>query len=148
MNRAERTVVLANPEPEQAVETLGSQGGTRLSDVTSSIPVFKKVIYEAFKAEYDLANDNIVIHFFLPRRKVTEHYWKELFASALNDVGQEHFLATKPRLVARYTEEFHSWWFKAQGYGHIIDLDAYVTRFFEKLEERMAPSLQTQSKEI
>lgn len=148
MDREERTVVLTNPEPGQAVETLGSQGGTRLGDVTNSIPKFKKVEYEPFKAEYDLTGDNIVVHFYLPRRKVTEAYWKTMFAEALNDIGQEHFQATKPRLVAKYTEEFHSWWFRAQSYGHIIDLDAYVLRFFEKLAERMGPLLQTQSRGV
>ncbi len=128
----------------------GLDGGTKLSDLSKSIPKFTKLSYPSFNVEYVVENDNIVIHFFVPGPgiKVTELYWTSLFADGLNVVGQEHFQATKPRLVARYTEELKSWWLKAQGYGHIIDLPRYVTRFFEKLNEHMAPSLAAQSRKV
>jgi hypothetical protein len=134
------------PLPDETAKQLaGGQGGTRLSDLEASIPKFKKLTYDAFKVEYDYSSGDVIVHFYLPARKVTEHYWKVQFAEVLNEEGQEHFQATKPRLVARYTEELHSWWFKAQSYGHIIDLEAFVTRFFEKLAERMALVLPAQS---
>jgi hypothetical protein len=145
MSGEERTVDLRDISKDQAAAAFSGQGGTSLAAVEDSVPKFKKHSYPTFLAEYDLQGNDLVVHFFLPTRKVTEHYWKNLFAEALNEIGQEHFQATKPRLLARYTEELHSWWFKAQGYSHIINLDVYVTRFFEKLEERMAPALQTQS---
>lgn len=146
MNNGERTVVLGETDRGKALGVLGGEDGTLLQDVADAIPKFKQQTYETFKAEYDYQDGVITIHFFLPERKVTQHYWKELFAEALNALGMEHFQATKPRLVAKYTPELESWWFRAQGYSHIIDVDAYVLRFFEKLSERMAPALQTQSK--
>lgn len=144
----ERTVVLTGPDSNKAGKVLNSQGDTHLADITSSIPKFKELVFEEFRAEYALSGDNVVIHFFLPKRKVTEHYWKDLFAQALNDVGQEHFQATKPRLVGKYTEELHSWWFKANGYGHIIDIDQYIIQFFEKLAVVMRPLLSSQSRQV
>lgn len=147
VSHEERTVVLGEAEPEKAVGVLGAEGGTRLSDVAEAIPVFKNVSFNGFKAEYSLAGDDLVIHFFLPSsRKVTEWYWKDGFAGVLNEVGQEHFQATKPRLVAKYTEEMQSWWLKAQGYGYIIDRDAFVKRFFEKMDEKLGPLLASQSR--
>lgn len=143
----ERVVSLDGPDsPDLAEKLMRNQGGTSVDSIASSIPNFTKVRYDTFVAEYNLDNDNVVVHFFLPKRRVTERYWKSMFADALNDVGQDHFQATAPRLVARYTEELHSWWFRAQGYGHIIDLETFVENFFVKLDLRMGPSLQTQSK--
>jgi len=147
MSSAEKNIDISGPaNKDEAYNTYGTQGSTRLTDVTNSIPKFEKVTYNAFKAEYSLAGSDVVIHFFLPKRKVTEGYWKTHFAQAMNDIGQEHFQATAPRLVAKYTEELNSWWFKAQRYDHIIDLAKFLSQFFEKLEARMAPVLETQSK--
>lgn len=143
----DKIVSLDGPDsPELAERLVQGQGGTNVDDIANSIPHFKKVSFDTFKAEYNLDNDNVVIHFFLPKRKVTERYWKAMFADALDAVGQDHFQATAPRLIARYTEELHSWWFRAQGYGHIIELEAYVGHFFAKLDLYMGPALQTQSK--
>jgi len=147
MTEAEKSIDISGPaNAGEAYATYGTQGSTRLNDVTSSIPKFTKVEHTTFKAEYSLTGDNVVIHFYLPKRKVTQEYWKKYFAEALNDIGQEHFQATAPRLVAKYTDELNSWWFKAQGYDHIIDLAKYLDRFFEALEARMVPVLQTQSR--
>ena len=69
----------------------------------------------------------------------------------LERVAPEHFQATQPRLVAKYTEDdgvgnsLDSWWFKAQGYGHVLDLDAYVMKFFEKMDGALDPSFQENS---
>lgn len=149
MIEAEKSIDISGPvNAGDALKAYSTQGSTQLDAVTNSIPKFTEVEFKSFKAEYDLSGSNIIIHFFMPKRRVTELYWKDLFAQALNDIGQAHFQATAPRLVAKYTEELHSWWFKAQGYDHIIDLPKYLSRFFEALEERMVPSLQTQSKSL
>lgn len=143
----ERVVSLDGPDsPDLAEKLVRNQGGTNIDAIASSIPEFKKLRYDCFVAEYNINDSTVIIHFYLPKRKVTERYWKSMFAEALNDVGQDHFQATAPRLVARYTEELHSWWFRAQGYGHIIDLPTFVENFFVKLDLRMGPALQTQSK--
>jgi len=145
VSNGERTVVLGEVDHGKALGVLGGQDGTLLQDVANAIPKFKQQTYATFKAEYDFQDGVITIHFFLPERKVTELYWKTLFAQAMEQIGTEHFQATKPRLIAKYTPEMESWWFRAQGYSHIIDIDAYVLRFFERLAECMAPALQTQS---
>ena len=146
MTEAEKTVVLKNDmDNSQAGAALAVQGGTDLSALKKSIPQFQKVEFDTFKAEYSLDGKNIVVHFFLPQRKVTEHYWKHLFAQVLNDVGQGHFQATMPRLVAKYTAELHSWWFKAQGYDHILDVESFMATFFEKMNAGLVHALQTQS---
>jgi hypothetical protein len=66
-----------------------------------------------------------------------QSFWIERFPVGLNEVAQDHFKATSPRLQAKYTAEINSWWFRAQGYDHLIDLDAYVLSFLEKLDERL-----------
>lgn len=146
----ERLVDLSGPTTAaQAQQLCGGEHGTRLYDLATSIPEFIKLSYNGFRAEYHIPGESIVVHFYLPQNKrVTEKYWKESFAAVLNVVGQEHFQAAAPRLVARYTEELQSWWFRAQGYGHIIDLHAYVESFFGKLDAHLAPALQAQSKSI
>jgi hypothetical protein len=66
-----------------------------------------------------------------------EVYWLNMFPTALNEVAQEHFKATSPRLVAKYTEELKSWWLRARGYDHLIDLDGFMGSFAEKLDRRL-----------
>lgn len=63
--------------------------------------------------------------------------WTELFPKYLNEVAQEHFEATYPRLQAKYTEELKSWWVLAQGYGHILDPERFVYLFLEKMDSRL-----------
>lgn len=149
MIEQEKTVDLTGPQnSDAAVQKLAVAQGTQVGAITKAVPKFEKVTYSSFKAEHALDGGSVIIHFFLPTRKVTEVYWKQLFAEGLNEVAQEHFQATAPRLVAKYTEELHSWWFKAQGYDHIIDLARFLADFFGKLERHMAPILQTQSRDV
>lgn len=96
--------------------------------------------YTTFRAEYAFVDSDIVLHFFVPvealvartgqappddstRDAWTRHfvendtllqqYWLEIFPAALERKATEVFLARPPRLVAAYTEEVASWWFKA-----------------------------------
>jgi hypothetical protein len=39
--------------------------------------------------------------------------------------------------MAKYTEELNSWWFKAQGYGDKIDIDGFILKFFEALDQAL-----------
>lgn len=112
---------------------------TGVGGVKDAIIQFTKVNdYTTFDSEWAMVDDNIVFHFFMPTsHRVTEPYWLEVFAAALNEVAQSHFDATLPRLQAKYTEEVKSWWFKAQGYGHILDLPAYIDKFLESLDAKL-----------
>jgi hypothetical protein len=142
MSKDERAVMLQGPEDIATAVDLVTQHST-IGIGAGAVPKFKEVEdYTTFFAEYDLISGNIVIHFFPPKdQKVTQDYWMVKFAEALDVTAQEHFQATKPRLAAKYTEEMSSWWFRAQGFGHLIDVDQFLTRFFEKLDAALDPHL-------
>ena len=107
--------------------------------IADCVPKFKDVnSFTTFRAEYALIDDNIVVHFFLPPDfRGTVSFWKDTFPTALASVAPEHFQAVQPRLVAAYTEEMKSWWLRARNYGHIIDLDAYMLKFFSDLDNEI-----------
>lgn len=66
-----------------------------------------------------------------------QDYWINKFPITLNEVAQSHFDATAPRLQAKYTAEVKSWWLRAQGYDHLIDVDSYARRFLEKMNDAL-----------
>ena len=49
----------------------------------------------------------------------------------------EYFEADKPRLTAKWTEEMKSWWLQANNFSHILDLDRFLSDFFQKLDEEI-----------
>jgi hypothetical protein len=137
-----RSVRLAVPaNSEEGIKHL-AQMHEGIGNVPGAVVKFKKVLdYTTFDAEYSLLDGNVVVHFFMPSRSlVTQEYWKDRFADVLTAVAQEHFQATSPRLVAKYAEDdgaggtLNSWWFKAQGYGHLLDPDAFMVKFFDKMD--------------
>ncbi len=66
-----------------------------------------------------------------------QQVWVEVFPMVLSEVAKEHFKADFPRIMAKYTEELRSWWFKARGYSHSIDIDRFIESFAEKLDRRL-----------
>lgn len=109
---------------------------------------FSQAVKRYFQAEYSYPGRDIVIHFFVTDYQKEhwqvdqlERWWLNDFAQALSAVAQEYFNATAPRIVAKYTPEVVSWWFKAQGYNHLIDRDAFVLGFLELLDETLHVSL-------
>jgi hypothetical protein len=109
--------------------------------------VFVKVTeHEGFIAEYGMEGDDYVFHFFLPseptRRNDTE-YWLKTFPVVLDVVAREHFQATRPRLRAAYTEEMASWWLRADGYGNVLNKDAFARRFLVKMHQALATTSST-----
>lgn len=145
MSKDERVVSLQGPEDTKSAVNLMTQHSS-IGIGPGAVPSFTAVNdYTTFFAEYDLIDGNVVIHFYPPKdTKVTKEYWMVKFAESLDATAQEHFQATKPRLAAKYTEELGSWWFKAQGFGHIIDIDQYLMRFFEKLDAALDTHLPSQ----
>ena len=144
MSDTERTVVLGTEvQPKDAVQAL-QEAPAGFGGVKEAVPAFTKVKdFTTFEAEHALIDGDIVLHFFPTNelkgvtKKDGETYWKVAFADVLNRVGQEYFDATAPRLQAKYTEELHSWWFKAQGYSHFIDLSSYLNKFFELMDSAL-----------
>ena len=112
-----------------------------VDDLAAGVPNFKSCSYGTFAAEYALKDSDIVVHFYLPSGLPRE-YWQTIFPSVLSDEAQDYFQASLPRLEAKYTGEFNSWWFRARGYGHVLDVDLYVVRFFDRLHACLQAALQ------
>ena len=63
--------------------------------------------------------------------------WQRTFPEILSPCAEEYFGATKPRLQAAYTAEMFSWWLKAAGFAERLGPEAYILRFFEKLDAHL-----------
>lgn len=105
---------------------------------------FQQQTYEKFHVEYAFMEGNFVVHFFVHPdaiarypEAVLEHWWQHDFAQCLSSVAQEYFRATLPRIMAKYTMETASWWFKAQGYGELLDPLGFLHAFFSLLDETL-----------
>lgn len=137
----ERTVVLPEVPDGKAAEIFDKEPrAIPAGHIRQAIPDFKQVSdFTAFLAEYAMIEGDLVIHFFETEERPAKdrHYWLTIFANVLNDEGQAYFQATAPRLVAKYTEEMNSWFFKAQSYGHVINLDVFVMNFLERLDAKL-----------
>jgi hypothetical protein len=138
---SDRTISLGDVDNATAESMLRSQPDA-FGNIAESVPKFTKVDdFTTFAAEYCRIDDNIVIHFFHPEdMEYTERYWLDVFPGVLDSVAREYFNADTPRLVAKYTEELRSWWFRANSYDHVIDVDYFVRRFFEKMDQALEPS--------
>jgi len=134
---------------ERAVRVRSITEGSALEEVgtVDTTPVswepmkFEQATYENFHVEYATVDGNMVVHFFVHPNAIklwpeaaVEHWWQNVFASTLSDVAQDYFKATTPRIMAKYTMETASWWFKAQGYGHLLDSVGFLRAFFERLD--------------
>ena len=106
------------------------------SRIAAGIPNFIKVLdYTTFSAEYAMKDGDLVVHFY--PTDVTKGIWTREFAWILDRVAQDHFRATAPRLQAKFTEEVNSWWLRARGYSHIVNIKAFVDKFFELIDQAL-----------
>lgn len=142
----EATVVLGAVPEDRAKQLLSSASGQTYSGLANGVPVFEQQSYYSFRVEWAEIGDDLQFHFFLPKqaklddpaaRTAWMRYWVERFPLQLDPVAREYFDADVPRLIAKYTEEETSWWLKAQGYTHLVDRKAFVTGFFQKLDEAL-----------
>jgi hypothetical protein len=148
-NQNEETIILPEVTNEEANQLL-SGAPYAIGNLSKAVPQFTTVeTYTTFKAEYALVDGNLIIHFFetpehpVDRTASSANYWQLIFPQMLNEIGQTYFQATAPRLVAKYTEELKSWFFKAQNYEHILDLEHFVLGFFEALDRALENALST-----
>jgi hypothetical protein len=97
--------------------------------------------YTTFKAEYAVLDGDIVFHFFandeINRLPDPWHYWKTVFPRCLERVAEKYFAATYPRVRAAYTDELASWWLRANGFGHILNMDEFAKQFLERLDKEL-----------
>lgn len=148
MQEVERYVAVADVSAEQAPSTLQGAGDLNVPKPVS----FNEYRGSYFRAEYTPEGRDITIHFFVSEELKTawsldsiESWWLNDFAASLSAVAQEHFQATIPRIMAKYTQELASWWFKAQGYDFLLDRAAYLNVFFELLDGSIHSSLHPQA---
>jgi hypothetical protein len=137
---AEKTIVLNEVSDEQAGQLM-QNGPKIITGLSKAVPKFTKIEdFTSFLAEYAMIGSDLVMHFYGTEEHPNdggaegEQYWKVHFPSCLELVGQDHFQATKPRLIAKYTKEMRSWFLKAQGYDHLTDIDEFVRKFCTKLD--------------
>jgi hypothetical protein len=151
----ERIVELKGVPEKEAPGMLHQEGlfETTAEKVAAAVPQFTEVKLPEFKARFAFIDNDAVIHFFLPSaagnlgkadamtQRKWEAYWMEVFPALLSSVSKEHFRADKPRLVAKYTEDFASWWFRARGYGDSLNPAGLIQTFLEKLASALAAQL-------
>ncbi len=150
----ERSVQLSGVQQERAPGLLHTEGQlqTTAGNVSDSIPKFHEVKLKNFRARHAVVDDNIVIHFYLPVSEeelkradpravaLWETWWLEKFPLVLSPVAQDYFSATIPRLVAKYTEEEASWWFRASGFGATMNPRRLAELFLERLDAQLSES--------
>lgn len=149
-SKAERTVVLRDLSSQEALEATRSMKAFDGGRMKEGVPQFSRMSYEGFQAQHSVIGNDLVVQFFLPKqaekfvdpkspqsspeaRAQWMSYWLNRFPSKLDVEARTYFEADYPRLLAKYTEELASWWFKARGFGASADPTGLVTRFYERL---------------
>jgi len=138
-----------NYQPEQMTETEAKDRLSMEEEQGVRAKTFRKVEdYTTFIGEVCIHEGSLIFHFY--QVKDIQHlgarvgyYWRYLFPEVLSDASMEFFNAAYPRLRAAYTQEVDSWWFQADGFGHILDLDAYADKFLEKLDEAIEAKIKS-----
>jgi hypothetical protein len=137
----------------------GQEEPAALGNVLNAVVKFNQVRdYTTFLAEYTCLDGNIVVHFFPPleayvgvgeARKVVEEYllfWQKKFPLVLSPVAEDYFKATRPVLTAQYIPEMQSWYLKAGGFANRLDPDAFILKFFERLDAGLDASYPSPSR--
>jgi hypothetical protein len=142
--QSERYVQVADMSPENMPQAFQGAGPM---DVPRPL-TFDPVEMRYFRAEHTLSDQDIVIHFYVSsavRKNWSESqiapWWLNDFANSMSNEAQKYFNAGPPRLMAKYTPEVASWWFKAQGFAHMLDVGAFLRAFYEQLDETLHSEL-------
>lgn len=106
--------------------------------------------YTTFRAEFSITDGDIIFHFFKTPEvdakgpQASYEYWSNIFPQCLEPVSKACFNADAPRLKAQHIydsdspysqrEPLDSWWFRAYGFGHLLDPHAKAYAFAEALD--------------
>jgi hypothetical protein len=155
-SKDERVVAIGGLPSDQATDALrGEQQTWDAESLPSAVPDFKRVAHYSFIAEWAVVGDDIQVKFFVPAharvntpeaRKAWMEYWFKRFPLVIDPTAREYFEADHPRLVVKWTDEFvepgqvPSWWFRARGFAHMIDVSAFVLGFLMKFDQALRVS--------
>lgn len=121
----------------------------------SALSFIKFTEYTTFQGEFAITDGDLVFHFdrtpecrALPQAK-RDVYWQRTFAVALNDVAQAVFAAGPPQLQAQFIDDpdigiVQSWWFRANGFGHLLEPHKKVYSFLDALDAALDEASKTQ----
>ncbi len=101
--------------------------------------------YTTFEAEFAITEGDLVYHFnrtpevMALHGMARENYWKTTFATHLERVAKKYFEADYPRISAQFIHEpslgiTESWWFRAEGFGHLLDPHKKAYGFLDALD--------------
>lgn len=101
--------------------------------------------YTTFQGEFAITEGDLVFHFDRTdevkalQQGPRDVYWQQTFAACLNQVAQNVFEATYPQLQGQFIDEpelgvVQSWWFRANGFGHLLDPHKKVYSFLDALD--------------
>lgn len=132
---------MENPKlltPEQTAANPDVQG-------VAALAFIKFTDYTTFQGEFAITAGDLVFHFErTPETKALPQgprdvYWQRTFATCLNDVAQAFFKAGPPELEAMFIDDpdlgiIQSWWFRAYGFGALLDPHKKVYNFLDALD--------------
>lgn len=111
----------------------------------TALPFTKFTDYTTFQGEFAISEGDLIFHFdrtpeirALPQGP-RDVYWQKTFAIALDRVAQEVFQAGPPELQGQFIDEpdlgiVQSWWFRANGFGHILEPHKKIYAFLDALD--------------
>ncbi len=143
MSQGQKTTEIEAAQSNPDVQGVSALAFTKFND------------YTTFQGEYAITEGDLVFHFFrtpevkaLPQAK-RDLYWQRTFAVCLNDVAQKVFEAGPPRLQGQFIDEpelgvVQSWWFRANGYGHLLEPHKKIYSFLDALDSALEAASSTQ----
>lgn len=136
----------SNPNKTEASIAASQIGRNEVIQGVAAMPFFPVKDYTTFDAEYAMPGGDIVMH-FSPSKEViargpqaASRFWHQTFARCIDAVASKIFEASfGDRLQAVFTHEpdlgiFENWFFKASGYGHLLDPHKKLYDFLDALD--------------
>ena len=101
--------------------------------------------YTTFKCEFTIKEGDLVFHFnrtpeVMQREPLSrEQYWKQTFPTCLERSAKKVFDCDFPRIMGQFIHEpklgiEESWWFRASGFGHLLDPHKKAYAFLDELD--------------
>jgi hypothetical protein len=101
-----------------------------------------------FSGEFTITEGDLVFHFNRSPEVLAkpaaerEKYWRTTFPTCLEKVAKKVFECDYPRIAGQFIHEpdlgiIESWWFRASGFGHLLDPHRKAYDFVEELDKAL-----------